>query len=47
MRLVLFTLGVLAGTSVFGTCAEAQNYPWCAVYNEDVRTEYERLAQDH
>ena len=34
MKLVLFTLGVLAGTSVFGTCAEAQNYPWCAYYGD-------------
>jgi hypothetical protein len=47
MRLLLFTLGILVGTAVLGSRAEAQNYPWCAVYNEDVRTEYERLAQDH
>lgn len=33
MRLMLFLLGVLAGAAVFGSDAQAQNYPWCAVLN--------------
>jgi len=32
---LLFTLGILVATAVLGSRAEAQNYPWCAVYNED------------
>jgi Protein of unknown function (DUF3551) len=32
MRLLLFVLGILVGTAAIGTRAEAQNYPWCAVY---------------
>jgi hypothetical protein len=34
MKLLLFVLGI--GVAVFGigTRAEAQNYPWCAIYGE-------------
>jgi Protein of unknown function (DUF3551) len=35
MRLLLFVLGILVGTAAIGTRAEAQNYPWCAVYGDD------------
>jgi hypothetical protein len=33
MRLVLFTLGICLGLFGLGTRAEAQNYPWCAIYS--------------
>ena len=33
MRIALLVLGILVGTAVLGSDAEAQNYPWCAVYN--------------
>jgi hypothetical protein len=31
MRILLFVLGILVGTAVLGSRAEAQNYPWCAL----------------
>jgi len=33
MKTVLCLLGILAGMSVIGTLAHAQNYPWCAYYS--------------
>jgi len=33
MRSLLLTLGVLVVTPGIGTRAEAQNYPWCAIYD--------------
>ena len=33
MKTVLCLLGILAGISVIGTPAHAQNYPWCAIYS--------------
>ncbi len=35
MRLLLFAVAITAGPALFGGRAKAQNYPWCAVYNED------------
>ena len=32
MRLLLLILGILVGTAELGSSAEAQNYPWCAIY---------------
>ena len=32
MRLLLITLSTLTAVILFGTSAEAQNYPWCAYY---------------
>jgi hypothetical protein len=32
MRVWLATIGICAAMAAFGTCAEAQNYPWCANY---------------
>ena len=32
MRLLLFLLATCAGIVWIGTHAEAQNYPWCALY---------------
>jgi hypothetical protein len=32
MRTVLSILGVVVTIAAFGTPAEAQNYPWCAIY---------------
>ncbi len=32
MKHLLFVLGILAGTAAIGTRADAQNYPWCAIY---------------
>ena len=29
---MLFTLGILVATAALGTGAQAQNYPWCAIY---------------
>lgn len=37
MRFLLFMLGILVATGALGNRAEAQNYPWCAIY--DVGTE--------
>jgi len=34
MRLVLFTLSIIAATTVLNTPTKAQNYPWCAIYGE-------------
>jgi hypothetical protein len=33
MRTVLFALGVLTVVAGFGSRAEAESYPWCAVYD--------------
>ncbi len=33
MKLSLFILAILASTVATGQRAEAQNYPWCAIYN--------------
>lgn len=33
MRLLLLALLVLAGAAGIGSRAQAQNYPWCAIYN--------------
>jgi hypothetical protein len=35
LRLSLFTLGILVGIASLGGRAEAQSYPWCAVYDLD------------
>ena len=32
MRPLLLVLGTLIGTAAIGTRADAQNYPWCAIY---------------
>jgi Protein of unknown function (DUF3551) len=32
MRILLLTLGMLLTIAATGTPAEAQNYPWCAIY---------------
>jgi len=32
MRVLLFTLAILVGIAAIGTDAQAQNYPWCAIY---------------
>jgi Protein of unknown function (DUF3551) len=32
MRVVLLTLGTLVAAAAIGTPAQAQNYPWCAIY---------------
>ena len=32
MRILLFALGILVAATAIGTLAEAQNYPWCAIY---------------
>jgi hypothetical protein len=32
MRILLLTLGILVATTALGTGAQAQNYPWCAIY---------------
>ena len=34
MRLLLITVSTLTAVILFGTSAEAQNYPWCAIYSE-------------
>ena len=36
MRVMLFALGLAAAIAVGGTCAQAQNYPWCAYYGAGV-----------
>jgi hypothetical protein len=33
MRLISLTLGVVIGIAGLAARAEAQNYPWCAIYN--------------
>jgi len=33
MRLFLFVLGICVAVIGIGTRAEAQNYPWCAIYS--------------
>jgi hypothetical protein len=33
MRLLLLILGISVCVVGFGTRAEAQNYPWCAIYS--------------
>jgi hypothetical protein len=33
MRFLLFILGICVSTIGIGTHAEAQNYPWCAIYS--------------
>jgi hypothetical protein len=33
MKSLLVVLGILAGTAVLGGSAQAQNYPWCAIYS--------------
>jgi hypothetical protein len=32
MRFLLFVLGICVGLVGIGSRAEAQNYPWCAIY---------------
>jgi hypothetical protein len=32
MRILISTLGILVATAALGTGAQAQNYPWCAIY---------------
>ena len=34
MRLLLFTLGISVGVVGIGNRADAQNYPWCALYRD-------------
>jgi hypothetical protein len=34
MKLLLFVLGICACVVGIGTRAEAQNYPWCAIYSD-------------
>jgi Protein of unknown function (DUF3551) len=34
MRCSLIIVGILLGAVASGTPAEAQNYPWCALYNK-------------
>jgi hypothetical protein len=38
MKTLLCLLATLAGMSVIGTPAHAQNYPWCAYYGKDSGT---------
>jgi hypothetical protein len=33
MKLLLSALVVIAASAALGTPAQAQNYPWCALYN--------------
>jgi Protein of unknown function (DUF3551) len=33
MKILLFTLGLLAAAATMNAPAEAQNYPWCALYS--------------
>lgn len=32
MRYLLMALGILCGTALSGTAANARNFPWCAQY---------------
>jgi hypothetical protein len=34
MRFVLLALSVIAAAILFNTPTKAQNYPWCAIYND-------------
>jgi hypothetical protein len=36
MRIALFMLSTIVVTAALSTRAEAQNYPWCAVYSGDM-----------
>ena len=36
MRLLLFILGISVGIAGIEKPAEAQNYPWCALYRDGV-----------
>jgi hypothetical protein len=36
MRIMLFLLSAAVATAGIGTRAEAQNYPWCAIYSGDM-----------
>jgi hypothetical protein len=33
MRIILFTFSIIVVTAGLGSRAEAQTYPWCAVYD--------------
>lgn len=33
MKLLLLVLAVIVASAALGTPAQAQNYPWCALYN--------------
>jgi hypothetical protein len=33
MRILVFALAMFAATAGIGTPAQAQNYPWCAIYD--------------
>jgi hypothetical protein len=33
MRPLVLLMGILFAAIAFGTAAQAQNYPWCAIYN--------------
>ena len=35
MRLSLLSLAFLLGTAAIATRAEAEDYPWCAIYSKD------------
>jgi Protein of unknown function (DUF3551) len=35
MRLSLFMMAILLGTVAAGAQAQAQDYPWCAIYAKD------------
>jgi hypothetical protein len=34
-RILLFVITVL-GAAMFGSAAQAQNYPWCSIYSGDM-----------
>jgi Protein of unknown function (DUF3551) len=34
MKLLLFTLGICVGVLALKMPADAQNYPWCAIYSD-------------
>jgi hypothetical protein len=36
MKGIIFTLSVVVLTVGIGTSAQAQNYPWCAIYSGDM-----------
>ena len=36
MRILLFVLALLVVTAAIGSRAEAQKYPWCAIYGSDL-----------
>jgi Protein of unknown function (DUF3551) len=35
VRVAFFLFSILVVTAVTGTRAQAQNYPWCAIYDEE------------